>query len=888
MAISGSDGSIVLQTKVDTKGINGGLNTIRSSISKIGGVMAVAFSARAISNFAKETKELYKIQMQNEVKLATVMRQRMKATDDEIKSMLELASAQQQIGIIGDEVQLAGLQQVATFATQKKTIETLLPAMNNLIAQQYGYEASTESARNVANLMGKVLQGQVGALTRVGITFTETEEQMLKTGNEMERASVLAKVITNNVGEMNTALAQTDVGRQQQLANTWGDIKEQFGSAFQQISILFLPVLQKLAELLQWIAKSARSVAQTIANAFGKKITNKNNGIQSLANSGNESADAMKKLGKETEKAGKKAKKSLSSFDEIQKLETNTSENKTDVDSSIASGGTETGTETGTGFNFGIQEQVDEISNTMATIMGVIGISLVAVGLILLFSGNIAWGIGFIISGAFLFSVSMAKLSQTDGGKDVIGTLASIMGAVGGALVAIGIILIMLGSIPMGVSLIVAGAISLISSIGTLVKFKASSVENILKTVTAIAGGALLALGIMLCIFSGPTPISIGLIVAGAISLVSSVALNSNKIIKALKGPIGLIVGIVSGALLVIGIILVCTGVALPLGIGLIVAGAIGLVSTVALNWNKIKKEVSKFIKENAGLIVGVSLALLVLGIILLFTGVGIPIAIGLIVVGVAGLVTTVALNWNKIKEKITTIFNSIINWVKTYGLLVLGIILCLTGVSIPLGIALIVKWAKDGAEKGVPLATVIVDKVKEIWAKVKQFWNTYIAVIFTKQWWLNLAKKCANGLITGFEKGVNGIITLFEKMINFIVNGLNKISFDVPDWVPVIGGKKFGFNIQNASLPRVSIPRLARGAVIPPNKEFLAVLGDQKQGTNIEAPADLIKQMVNEALIENGANQQINIVAKGDLDSIISLFKFEIERQERLAGATI
>ena len=319
MAISGGDGSIILDTKVDTKGLNSGLNSMKGAITKIGGLLAAAFSVKMLINFAKESKNLYKIQMQNEVKLATVMRQRMKATDDEIKSMLELASAQQQIGIIGDEVQLAGLQQVATFATQKETIETLLPAMNNLIAQQYGYEASTESARNVANLMGKVLQGQVGALTRVGITFSAAEEQMLKTGNEMERAAVLAQVITNNVGEMNSALAQTDVGRQQQLANTWGDIKEQFGAAFQQIAIIALPVLNAVAKALAWVANIARMVAQTIANMFGMKTSGGGGGSQSsglggISTSSNEAAEGMSNLGNATEKAGKQAKKSTASL----------------------------------------------------------------------------------------------------------------------------------------------------------------------------------------------------------------------------------------------------------------------------------------------------------------------------------------------------------------------------------------------------------------------------------------------------------------------------------------------------------------------------------------------------------------------------------------------
>src|SRR5574344_2070049 len=162
-------------------------------------------------------------------KLATVMRQRMSATDAEIESIKKLASEQQKLGIIGDETQLAGAQQVATFLKEKQSLETLLPAMNNLLAQQKGLNATTEDARNIGNLMGKVMQGQTAALTRVGITFTEAEEAALKYGTESERAAVLAQVITNNVGQMNAELAKTDPGKQKQLENALGDIKEQIG-----------------------------------------------------------------------------------------------------------------------------------------------------------------------------------------------------------------------------------------------------------------------------------------------------------------------------------------------------------------------------------------------------------------------------------------------------------------------------------------------------------------------------------------------------------------------------------------------------------------------------------------------------------------------------------
>lgn len=178
----------------------------------------------------KNLADAYAVQEMAETKLATVMSQRMGATDAEIQSIKELASAQQELGVIGDEVQLSGAQQMATFLNEKASIETLLPAMNNLLAQQKGLNATTQDAATVGNLMGKVMQGQVSALTRVGITFDEAEEKVLKYGTEQERAAMLAQVITNNVGEMNAQLAQTDSGKQQQLANKLGDVKEQLGA----------------------------------------------------------------------------------------------------------------------------------------------------------------------------------------------------------------------------------------------------------------------------------------------------------------------------------------------------------------------------------------------------------------------------------------------------------------------------------------------------------------------------------------------------------------------------------------------------------------------------------------------------------------------------------
>ena len=193
------------------------------------GIDAAQRSFNQLQGAMQGLADAYAVQEVAETKLTTVMRQRMGATDAEIQSIKELASAQQEIGVIGDEVQLSGAQQIATFLKEKDSLAALMPAMNNLLAQQKGLSATTGDAVQVGNLMGKAMMGQVDALKRVGITFTEAEANVMKYGTEQERAAMLAQIITNNVGEMNAQLAQTESGKQQQLANAIGDVKEQIG-----------------------------------------------------------------------------------------------------------------------------------------------------------------------------------------------------------------------------------------------------------------------------------------------------------------------------------------------------------------------------------------------------------------------------------------------------------------------------------------------------------------------------------------------------------------------------------------------------------------------------------------------------------------------------------
>lgn len=306
---------------------------------------------------------------------------------------------------------------------------------------------------------------------------------------------------------------------------------------------------------------------------------------------------------------------------------------------------------------------------------------------------------------------------------------------------------------------------------------------------------------------------------------------------------LGALEGVISGVLLVLGAILAFSGASIPLGLGLMKIGAMGVANAVSTNWG----EISTLLQGEFGAIMTlISGALLIIGLLLAFSGVALPLGIGLIVAGAGGLVTVMAANWDSIKEQMRGSFGAIMAEVSG-ALLIIGLILALTGVALPLGLALIATGAVGLASVVAFNWDYISENVKKCWRKIKTFWNANIAPVFTLAFWQKLAKKCGNGLIAGFEGAINGIIGCFEKMINWIIKGLNKISFDVPDWVPGIGGKKFGFNIDKVKFGRVNIPRLAQGAVIPANREFLAVLGDQTHGQNLEAPEELIRQIVRE-----------------------------------------
>ena len=239
--------------------LNGGVfkklaNDIKTAIPSIeliaNPIALIGAGAYRLTQYLGSSKQAYMEESVEVAKLTRIMQNTMGARQDEVDSIMALASAQQKLGVVGDETQMAGAQELATYLERSSSLKKLLPVMNDMMAQQYGINATQEQAQNIGMMLGKVMQGQTGALSRYGYQFTEAQERILKYGNEAERAAMLAEVVGESVGGVNEALATTPEGKLKQTANNMGDLQERVGSLMVAVQSAFSPLVGTIGEIL--------------------------------------------------------------------------------------------------------------------------------------------------------------------------------------------------------------------------------------------------------------------------------------------------------------------------------------------------------------------------------------------------------------------------------------------------------------------------------------------------------------------------------------------------------------------------------------------------------------------------------------------------------------
>lgn len=406
---------------------------------------------------------------------------------------------------------------------------------------------------------------------------------------------------------------------------------------------------------------------------------------------------------------------------------------------------------------------------------------------------------------------------------------------------------------------------------------------------TAYLSGALLALGAILCFSGANIPLGIALMAAGAIGLVTLIKENWNAMSDRLRAALTNVLSVLGLFALAIGAILCLSGANIPLGIGLMLAGAAMLGTAVALNWNAVNDKTKNTL---SALMMALGMTLLAIGAVLCFSGANLPLGIGLMIAGAASIAASVAMNWNTAPEKTKAAIKSLMGSIGV-SLIAIGAVLCFSGANLPLGIGMMIAGGAAIAAASDLDWSALLTKLKEMWQNIKQWWNTSVSKFFTADYWKALGRRIIDGLLSGLKAAWEAVKTWVANAVSWFgknfVEAQNSIAKSNSGRSGGFGTRSGGFGSPSRapSISRVSAPALARGAVIPPNKEFLAVLGDQKSGTNIETPLATMVDAFKQAMAESGGGATTVVIQLDGKEIARSTVK-NINNMTRAAGKPV
>lgn len=845
------DGRIVVQAEVDAKNAQKELDKLTAKIDKMEAELKKSTGEQSgLKSQLDAAKESAK-QAENALKSLRAESARLR----QITSGEVSASPEAYITAYGRQTEVAAQikEQESILKDQDKIVESLDGKYAKITDKVIAQTSALDAAKQKAGELTEQITNASGATERMETAAKKVSDSMntfSKRVSGLFKRVLVFSLITRALQSLRTWLGKTIMKNEEARAAV-ARLKGALLTLAQPILQVVIPAFITLANVLtRIITLLARIVSKIFGTTYEKSAA--------AAKSLYDEQEALEGVGS----AAKKAGKSMASFDEINQLSSNSDESAGGIGGAGASG------EIAPNFASKIKDQITAITELF------LGAGLLALGAILTFSGaNIPLGLALMAIGAL--AIYDAVTENWGGIAELLqGQIGKITAIVSAALLALGAILLFSGAnVPLGLGLIIAGAIGLAAVAAANWEGPVAELKAVITELTLIVSGALLVIGAILTFTGANVPLGIGLMIAGVAGLAAAAAINWGAVKKFVQENVYEIMAVVSAALLVIGAILTFSGANLPLGIALMAAGAVGLAAVVAINWGSIKQALQGPIGVVTAL---VSAALLALGAVLAFSGANIPLGIALMAAGAVGLRAAITANWDTIQSKLRGPLG-VITALLGVSLLVLGAVLLFTGAGIPLGLGLLAAGGASLAAAIAPNWNFIIDKIKSCWAAVKSFWDKNIAPVFTAEWWANLAKNALNGFIGVFEAAINGIID----GINFLISCLNKIHIDIPDWVPVIGGKSFGFNIPPVS--KVALPRLAEGAVIPPNREFMAVLGDQKSGTNIETPLETMVQAFKQAMNESGGRSQTIILQLNGREFARAVYKANNEETQRV-----
>jgi len=563
---------------------------------------------------------------------------------------------------------------------------------------QLGYDISSFFNISIEDAMQKLqsgISGELEPLRRLGYDLSQArlEQTALNLGikesvanmTQAEKAELRYYAIMTQV-----TTAQGDMARTLEApANQLRILQAQLTQAARAIGNIFIPALNAILPYAIAVVQVIREIANALANLAGFKLTEVDySGVNSAAVGAGSLADNLD----DAAGAAKKLKQYTAGFDELNVFAPNTGSGS--GAGAGGAGGFDFDLPTYDFLGDAVQTRIGEIQkmieDTLAEITTIVSGFMLAVGAILVVTGvNIPLGVGLMAAGAVGLAATVG-LNWTAMSSELASTLALITGVVGGFLLALGAIMAFSGAnLPLGIALMALGGASLVSA--AVINWHNSDrhLTDALTTLTGVLAGASLAVGAMLAFTGVATGLGIALMAVGAVTLVSAAALNWNSIPDALASPLSRVGLLVSGATLALGAILAFSG-CMPLGIALMAIGATSLVSVMALNWNGLSDEIQNVI---AIITTVVSVAFLAIGAALAFSGANIPLGLALLAAGAVTMGTAIMPNWNDLSDNVQQKI-SMITTVVGGALLVVGAILALSGVALPLGLGLMAAGA--------------------------------------------------------------------------------------------------------------------------------------------------------------------------------------------------
>lgn len=563
---------------------------------------------------------------------------------------------------------------------------------------QLGYDLSSYANIPIEEAMQKLqsgISGELEPLRRLGYDLSQAKlrqtalnlgiKESVANMTQAEKAELRYYAIMTQV-----TTAQGDMARTLEApANQLRILQAQLTQAARAIGNIFIPALNAILPYAIAVVQVIREIANALANLAGFKLTEVDySGVNSAAVGAGSLADNLD----DAAGAAKKLKQYTAGFDELNVFAPNTGSGS--GAGAGGAGGFDFDLPTYDFLGDAVQTRIGEIKkmieDTLAEITTIVSGFMLAVGAILVVTGvNIPLGVGLMAAGAVGLAATVG-LNWTAMSSELASTLALITGVVGGFLLALGAIMAFSGAnLPLGIALMALGGASLVSA--AVINWHNSDrhLTDALTTLTGVLAGASLAVGAMLAFTGVATGLGIALMAVGAVTLVSAAALNWNSIPDALASPLSRVGLLVSGATLALGAILAFSG-CMPLGIALMAIGATSLVSVMALNWNGLSDEIQNVI---AIITTVVSVAFLAIGAALAFSGANIPLGLALLAAGAVTMGTAIMPNWNDLSDNVQQKI-SMITTVVGGALLAVGAILALSGVALPLGLGLMAAGA--------------------------------------------------------------------------------------------------------------------------------------------------------------------------------------------------